>query len=118
MDVIEWQYGVTAAGKANTRARKQKKFTCRCSLPEMIDVSPSHMTKVERGENQISLLALGRLCDVLDVPFELIASGASVPANPEYNQQFTAILQDCDEQTIAAMLDICQRVKDVRNLPK
>lgn len=79
---------------------------------------PRILSKVERGENQISLLALGRLCDVLDVPFELIASGASVPANPEYNQQFTAILQDCDEQTIAAMLDICQRVKVMRNLPK
>ena len=110
-------------GRRIREARKQKKFTQE-QLAERMDcslrfiVSPSHMSKVERGENQISLLALGRLCDVLDVPFELIASGASVPANPEYNQQFTAILQDCDEQTIAAMLDICQRVKDVRNLPK
>ena len=87
-------------------------------VAELIGLSSFHLGRIEHGKKNVYLHKLALWCDVLDVPIEEILTGAVMPANPAFNRQFGEIAQDCSEETIAAMLDVCRRIADVERRAK
>lgn len=106
--------GVSAEilGKRLKQARSKKNYTQEY-VAEKLDLSVEHLSRIENGKKNVYLHKLALWCDVLDVPIEQILTGAVTPANPEHNRQFGEIAQDCSEETIRAMLDICRQIAEV-----
>ena len=60
-------------GKSIREKRKEKGLTQE-ELAENADVNPKFLGKVERGETNVSLLTLAKICDALGIsPCELLA---------------------------------------------
>ena len=57
----------TVIGRHIRAARKRKHLTQE-DVADMIDMSPAHFGKVERGERPVNLQRLSQLGHVLDVP--------------------------------------------------
>lgn len=106
--------GVSAEilGSRLKQARRKKNYTQEY-VAEMVGLSVEHFSRIENGKKNVYLHKLALWCDVLDVPIEQILTGAVTPANPQFNRQFGEIAQGCSPETVAAMLDVCQRIADV-----
>lgn len=95
------------------RSVRENKDYSQEKVAELIGMSAFHLGRIENGKKNVYLHKLALWCDVLDVPIEEILTGAVMPANPAYNRQFGEIVQDCSEEAVCAMLDICRRIAEV-----
>lgn len=68
----------TVIGRHIRAAQKQKRLTQE-DVADMIDMSPAHFGKVERGERPVNLQRLSQLSQALDVPLEKLISSHCNP---------------------------------------
>lgn len=64
-----------ALGRRLQQTRESRGYTQE-ALSEMLDVGVQHVSNIERGVTGISLSALVRVCDVLDVSADFLLLGA------------------------------------------
>lgn len=83
-------YDQKALGKRIRAERKKNKLTIE-RLCELLDVSPSFIGLVERGDSGISLEKLCRLSEILQVSTDYLLKGEESNAKPE--RSYAEILQ-------------------------
>ena len=100
--------------------RKQKHMTQE-EMAEVLEMSPAHFGKVERGDRTINLSRLAQLCRLCQVPLETLVEGAvvldadSVPApasDKEFLSTMESIAKGCSEEATRLMLRLCATIAD------
>lgn len=104
-------------GKRIKELRLQNGLTLE-HLAELIDVSPAHLGKVERGKRILNIEKTSLLCDVLDVPMGDLFAQTNAPRNPAYASPYSStvlkyfeeIIKGCSPETIDMLLDVDRRI--------
>ena len=119
----------TVIGRHIRAARKQKRLTQE-DVADMIDMSPAHFGKVERGERPVNLQRLSQLSQALDVPLEKLVEGAVVAGHDnavqfEFADEDTSFLDSiegiskgCSPQALRLMLRLCAAVAEEDKAPR
>ncbi|MEA4897551.1 MAG: helix-turn-helix transcriptional regulator [Christensenellaceae bacterium] len=95
------------------QAARQKRGLTQEQVAERMNLDASHVSKIERGAKNLTVVRLADYCDVLNIPIEAILSEANTPANEEFNRQFGAIAKGCSPETVRAMLEVCSKIAEV-----
>lgn len=100
--------------------RKQRNMTQE-EMAEVIEISPTHFGKVERGDRPINLYRLAQLCRLCQVPLEALVEGAvpleadAIPS-PSNDTEFLSamgnIAKGCSEDATRLMLRLCATIAD------
>ena len=97
------------------QARLNKKITQE-KLAEMIDVSVTYVSRIERGSTNINLKRLSELCDILEVSEGEILNGTS-SASPSYlNKEFNELLKSCPAEKIDLVYKVAELI--IKDEPK
>ena len=104
----------TLIGKEIRKARKKLGLT-QDQLAEKLELSSAHMSKIERGIKPISLKNLSKIADLSDIPIEVFVGSAYIPPQGDYNKQFGDVVKDCDPETVASMIDICEQIASIEH---
>ena len=109
-----------AIGKRIKIARIQSDMTQE-KLAEAVDMSPTHLSNIERGNGKVSLAALVNIANVLSVTMDDLLCDNIVKCKPEFEKDIQKLLDDCDEyeiriirDTVNALLESLRRDKKLR----
>lgn len=80
-------------------------------LAEKIGISTTHMSHIETGNTKLSLAVLAKLSSVLEVNTDDILFGHPQSSNSAMMDHIFSLLEGCDSQELAVMLDILQTTK-------
>lgn len=98
-----------AIGENMRNDRKAARYTIR-QLAELIDVSPTHLNRMEKGDRLMDSIAkLIRFCDVCQVPVEkyLVLCGLDYPNNESLiRRAFPMIKTDEQEKAISTFAEV------------
>ena len=86
--------------------RKEKKLTQE-KLSEIIDVSPSYISEIERGTSICSLATITNICDTLNTSLDYLVLGITVNNS---NQTFSEILKSIPEKNHKLFIDLCENI--------
>ena len=76
-------------------------------LSELIDVSPSYISEIERGSSICSLAVLVNIAEILELNIDYLVNGIS---EKNANSSFTEILKDIPKNKHKLYLDICKNI--------
>ena len=119
----------TVIGRHIRAARKRKHLTQE-DVADMIDMSPAHFGKVERGERPVNLQRLSQIGHVLDIPLEKLVEGASVSDDgcavrfeadgddTDFLESIESISKGCSPQALRLMLRLCAAVAEEDKAPR
>lgn len=119
----------TVIGRHIRAARKRKHLTQE-DVADMIDMSPAHFGKVERGERPVNLQRLSQISHVLDIPLEKLVEGASVADDgcavrfeadgddTDFLESIESISKGCSPQALRLMLRLCAAVAEENKAPR
>ena len=119
----------TVIGRHIRAARKRKHLTQE-DVADMIDMSPAHFGKVERGERPVNLQRLSQISHVLDIPLEKLVEGASVADDgcavrfeadgddTDFLESIESIYKGCSPQALRLMLRLCAAVAEEDKAPR
>ncbi len=119
----------TVIGRHIRAARKRKHLTQE-DVADMIDMSPAHFGKVERGERPVNLQRLSQIGHVLDIPLEKLVEGASVADDgcavrfeadgddTDFLESIESISKGCSPQALRLMLRLCAAVAEEDKAPR
>ena len=119
----------TVIGRHIRAARKQKHLTQE-DVADMIDMSPAHFGKVERGERPVNLQRLSQIGHVLDIPLEKLVEGASVADDgcavrfeadgddTDFLESIESISKGCSPQALRLMIRLCAAVAEEDKAPR
>ena len=93
-----------AIGKRIKIARIQSDMTQE-KLAEAVDMSPTHLSNIERGNGKVSLAALVNIANVLSVTMDVLLCDNIVKCKPEFEKDIQKLLDDCDEYEIRKRRD-------------
>ncbi len=99
-------------GKRLFQARKKKNLTQE-KLAEFLEVSEAHVGRLERGETPITLPTLIKACEILEIQTEWILYGIRSPENPDNQQLFERISNQCNPEILSIMLKTCEQISKV-----
>ncbi len=99
-----------AIGQRIRKHRKAQGLTQE-RLAEIVEVSPTHISHIETGVTKLSLPALVRIADALDVRVDALLydeprGGVSIAAD-----EIAAVLAGCDAAQIQIIADIVRATK-------
>lgn len=75
-------------------------------LAEAVDMSPTHLSNIERGNGKVSLAALVNIANVLGVTMDDLLCDNIVKCKPEFEKDIQKLLDDCDEYEIRIVKDM------------
>ena len=78
-------------------------------LSEMIDVSPSYISEIERGTSICSLAVLVNIAEILELNLDYLVNGFN---EKNANSSFTEILKDIPKNKHQLYLDICKNISN------
>lgn len=93
-------------GKRIKAKRKETKITQE-KLSEIIDVSPSYISEIERGSSICSLSTITNIANVLNVSLDYLVLGIT-PQNVD--AMFTDILSSIPNQNKKLYIDLCENI--------
>lgn len=93
-------------GKRIQAKRKEIKITQE-KLSEIIDVSPSYISEIERGSSICSLSTITNIANVLNVSLDYLVLGIT-PKNVD--AMFTDILSSIPNQNKKLYIDLCENI--------
>ena len=76
-------------------------------LSEMIDVSPSYISEIERGSSITSLFTISKIADVLDLSLDYLVWGIC-PDNANYT--FTDVLKTIPDKNHDLYIRLCENI--------
>ncbi len=92
-------------GSRIRKARKGKNITQEI-LAEKLNVSVAFLSRVERGNTEISLKRVSELCELLDVTEGYILNGTSVASKDYLNKDFSILLKNCPPEKLKLIYDV------------
>ena len=78
-------------------------------LSEIIDVSPSYISEIERGTSICSLAVLVNIAEILERNIDYLVNGIN---EKNANSSFTEILKDIPKAKLKLYIDICKNVSN------
>lgn len=93
-------------GKRIKEKRNSLKITQE-KLSEIIDVSPSYISEIERGTSICSLAVLVNISDVLDLNLDNLVKGIT---ENNIDSSFSKILKDIPQKNHKLYIDICKNI--------
>ena len=102
-------------GKRLKKARLDKGYTQEY-VAEQIDLSVSHLSKIECGKKSVYVNKLAQWCDALETPIETFLVGAATPTAFDY--PFSEIIKSCSQETVEDMLEICSKIAEIEKRAK
>lgn len=100
----------TAIGKHVKIARIRSGITQE-KLAEKIDLSVTHISNIERGHSKVSLSAVIRIANTLNVSVDELLCDNTVHVKPVFEKQMQELLADCSEYEIRILAEIAQAAK-------
>lgn len=91
------------------QARLNKKITQE-NLAEMIDVSVTYISRIERGSTNINLKRLSEICDILEVTEGEILNGTSSNSPTYMTKEFNALLKSCPAEKVSLIYNIAELI--------
>lgn len=93
-------------GKRIKEKRTSLKITQE-KLSELIDVSPSYISEIERGTSICSLAVLVNIAKVLDLNLDTLITGIN---DKNIDSSFSEILRDIPKKNQKLYIDICKNI--------
>ena len=93
------------------QARLNKKITQE-QLAEMIDVSVTYISRIERGSTGINLKRLSEICDILGVSEGDILNGTSRTSPVYLSKEFNSLLKNCPVEKIELIYKIAKIIAE------
>ena len=93
-------------GKRIKIKRKQAKITQE-KLSEIIDVSPSFISEIERGTSICSLQTIAKIAKTLDASLDYIIFGITLDNS---NTTFSEILKTIPEKNYKLYISLCENI--------
>ncbi len=102
---------------ANIQAAREQAGYTQERLAEMLDLSPNHISAIERGVSAISLVALKKICALFGISADVILLGRSQNSNAFYDiaQQIARIKPEHQPQInkiLLALLELSASMQD------
>lgn len=95
-------------GKRISLKRKELNLTQE-KLSEIIDVSPSYISEIERGNSICSLATISNICFVLHTSLDYLVFGIT---ENNSNQTFTEILKSVPEKNHKLFINLCENISN------
>ena len=95
-------------GKRIKIKRKEMNLTQE-KLSEIIDVSPSYISEIERGSSICSLATITNIADTLNTNLDYLVLGIT---RINANQMFTAILNSIPDENQKLYINLCENIAD------
>jgi transcriptional regulator with XRE-family HTH domain len=80
-------------------------------LAELAELSPTYISHIERGSKNVSLNALMRLADALEVPVERLLCDSCPTDRNAFLPEVQALLADCSPHERCILLEIAEAAK-------
>lgn len=93
------------------RATRIAKGMSQADLAFETDISLPHISDIELGKKQMSLLTFCKIINVLQVSADEILRPNIPKVNQIYQSEFTELLSDCSPAEIESILNIVKEVK-------
>lgn len=94
-----------AIGKRIKIARIQKDMTQE-KLAEAIELSPTHLSNIERGCGKISLTTLVNIANALSVTVDDLLCDNVIKCKPQFEKDIQKLLNDCNDYEIRIVKDM------------
>lgn len=104
-------------GKRLRTFRKNKHLTQE-KIAELTDLSPQHISGIERGTAPLSLPALVRLCNALEITPDQVLTDSLKAAAPIYLKDVAETFADCSSDELFLMLSQAENLKKSLRLKK
>ncbi|HEK4613572.1 TPA: helix-turn-helix transcriptional regulator, partial [Clostridioides difficile] len=100
-----------AIGQRIKIARIKKRLT-QDTLSELVNITPQHMSNIERGGSSVSLPTLISIANVLRVSIDELLCDVVLDSKVIFEKELSDILKDCNEYEIRVLVDILKASKD------
>ena len=94
-----------AIGRRICQYRKQKNLT-QAALSEILNISESYLSQIERGTAKVSLPRLSSIADVLEVDIAYLVSDHIIKTNPYVNSELSEITKDWSIEHIDFLIEL------------
>lgn len=95
-------------GKRIKLKRKENQLTQE-KLSEIIDVSPSYISEIERGSSICSLATLTNICTELNTSLDYIVFGIT---QGNSNQTFSELLKSIPDKNHKLFISLCENISN------
>lgn len=95
-------------GKRIKIKRKEMELTQE-RLSELIDVSPSYISEIERGSSICSLATISNICYILNTSLDYLVFGIT---ENNSDQTFTEVLKSVPEKNHKLFIDLCENISN------
>lgn len=95
----------TEIGKRIKIARIRKGISQE-KLAELVDLSLSHMSNIETGTTRVSLVAIVRIANALNVTIDDLLCDNLIRAKPQFEYDIKQLLDVCDDYEIRIVKDL------------
>lgn len=84
-------------------------------LAEAVNLSPTHLSNIERGNGKVSLTTLVNIANILGVTMDDLLCDNVIKCKPEFEKDIQHLLSDCDDYEIRIVKDmIASLIKSLR----
>ena len=95
-------------GKRIKLKRKEMNLTQE-KLSEIIDVSPSYISEIERGASICSLATITNICTVLQTSLDYLVFGIT---ENNSNQTFSEVMKSIPEKNHKLFVNLCENISN------
>lgn len=96
---------------ARIRQARQEKHISQAVLAEMVNVSTSHISDIERGVTNCSLSIFARITEILEVSADSLLMVYAPEAMKIYSGELHRLLEDCTPAETAIILNTAKELK-------
>ena len=100
-------------GSRIKKERKSSKWSQE-ELAEILDISSSFQSRMERGATKISLDMLGRISEALNIPLSLLVTGVAESSTNFLDDELSSVTDDFSPTEKRLLLDIAKSIKQNR----
>ncbi|MCC0732935.1 helix-turn-helix transcriptional regulator [Clostridioides sp. ZZV14-6009] len=100
-----------AIGQRIKIARIKKRLT-QDTLSELVNITPQHMSNIERGGSSVSLPTLIAISNVLHVSVDELLCDAVLDSKIVFEKELQEVISDCNEYEIRVIVNVVKTTKD------
>lgn len=92
----------------NIKAVRQNRQVSQEQMAEILGVSVSYLSRIERGAKKINLDRLGQISEILNTPVEYFLHGSVLSGEREASLLLDKIAEGCSPELIRTMVRVCE----------
>ena len=108
--ILEIDY--KAIGQRIKIARIRKGITQE-AVPDIIDVTPAHMSNIETGKTKVSLPTLIAIANALSVSVDTLLCDNVLTSKVVFEKEAKELFKDCDEYEVRLLVDLLKSAKEI-----